>query len=209
MKSRKQALVLAEQESSSGKNVSDQYLKRFVSAYEKKLPLPRKKPGLPIMIGVVGLVGSGKTSVVKILSSKLSLLRISTDEIRAALQKKGYNTLRTKEIATMLVDKYSTQGYSMALDGDSISLASRKFLKSYSAKHKIKLILIHIKTPEKYIIAKLTKYRPSFLPHYYRRKPLHLHYLKTINFFYTFDISKPNLSKQVDTFLTKLQKGKK
>ena len=53
--------------------------------YEASLKIPRNKPKKQFFVLPVGLVGAGKTTVMKPLAEKLSLLRISGDEIRKIL----------------------------------------------------------------------------------------------------------------------------
>ena len=91
---------------------------KITQAYEKTLQIPKDKPEKQIMICLVGTVGSGKTTVIKPLSRKLSLLRISTDEIRKLLKENGYRYNNVRKLAYVLAEKYISKGFSVAIDGN-------------------------------------------------------------------------------------------
>lgn len=80
--------------------------KQIIKKYEETLEIPDTKPEKQIMVCPVGVVASGKTTVIKPLSKKLSLLRISTDEIRKLLKENGYSYDSVKDLAFDLADKY-------------------------------------------------------------------------------------------------------
>ena len=98
------------------KNLPDKEMKKIISLYEKTLSIPKKKPKEQFLICPIGLVGAGKTTVIKPLSKKLSLLRVSSDEIRKLLNEKGFNDDRVKEIAADIITKYLKKGFSIAID---------------------------------------------------------------------------------------------
>lgn len=91
---------------------------QVASLYESQLHIPLIKPEPQFYIVTVGLIGSGKTTVIKPLSEKLHLLRISGDEIRKVIQDKGGDETDTLEVGRMLVEKYAQAGYSIAHDTD-------------------------------------------------------------------------------------------
>lgn len=194
-------------ESQDPKNLFDNKLKDLLVIYEKKLILPKKKLSKQILICPVGVVGAGKTTVIKPLSQKLSLLRISADEIRQLLKKNGYNYNRAKEMVFAITIKYLEQGFSIALDTNCASEDFQTYLKKIKNKFKIKIIWFHINPPEQFIIKKLRNYKHTWLfensdhaiRNYYRTKSLY----KNLNlpFLYTFDPSK-NLTGQLKEAIT-------
>ncbi len=185
-------------------NLSDEEAERIMGEYEKQLDIPKNKPAKLIMLCPIGLVGSGKTTVIKPLSEKLSLLRISTDEIRKILKENSYDYNRVEELAIKLSEKYIRQGYSIAIDADCISERLQKYINELKGEYGSKLFWIHINPPEKFIINKLKNYKHTWLfknskqaiENYKQRKSLHRS-LK-FPFIYEFDTSKSNLNKQIE-----------
>lgn len=208
----KKDLRKASQESSEGKNLSDLRLEKISNQYEKTIKIPKTKPSKRLMICPVGLVGAGKTTVLKPICNKLGLVRISTDEIRHLLKNGGYNYLRATEIAKIFTAKYLNFGYGIAIDGDCIQPKYQKHFKKLAREHKIWLIWIHIKPSEKFIINKLKKYKHTWLfkdsaeaiYNYRRRKLLHKAYLPSINFYFKIDTSRDDLKNQIKEFINKL-----
>ena len=190
-------------ESSIGKNLPDAKLKSILRTYETSLAIPSRKPPVQYCICPIGLIGAGKTTVVKPLSKKLSLLRISTDEIRKVLKENGYNYLRVQELALILLMRYFRQGYSLAIDANCADPKIVKKIKSIAKEGSIKIIWIHIKPPEKFILHKLKTYKHTWLfkdgeeavQNYLARKKLHR--VPKFKFIYTFDTSKANLDEQI------------
>ena len=176
------------------------------SQYENDLVIPDHKPKNQFILCPVGLVGAGKTTVLKPLSEKLSLVIISGDEIRKLLYDRGLSFNDTWKIRQSLIKKLVLEGYGVAHDSDCDTHETQQFLKVLAMNTGIRLIWIHINPPEKFIINKLMSYDYSrswlfqdskhAIQNYYQRKPLH----KNLNlpFLYTFDTSKENLPQQID-----------
>lgn len=201
---------IGEEESKVGKDVMAADFENISQLYEKQLELPSGKPMHQILLCPVGLVGSGKTTVVKPLSKALSLLRISSDEIRKILKENGFNYVRTREIAKNLIGKYLKQGFSVAIDADCAG-SSYELINEISRNPQIKVIWIHINPPESFILNKLRNYKHTWLFEnaddaihcYQERKPLHEHL--DMPFLYTFDTSRDNLDEQVKEAIELIQ----
>lgn len=201
-----------EGESDEGKNLSDKEMRKISLLYKKSLSIPSKKLDKQILLCPVGLVGSGKTTVLKPLSKKLSLLRISTDEIRGLLKKMGYNYIRAREIAFNLIEKYAQRGYGVAIDADCVSPTKRKKVEKLAKEIGAKIIWIHINPPEEFILNKLRKFKHTWLfknandaiQNYFARKQLH----KKLNFsfLYTFDTSRKDLKTQITSAVVLIKK---
>lgn len=184
-------------------NLSYRAAERIMRQYEATLKIPKIKSKKPILICSIGLVGAGKTTVLRPLSKKLSLIRISTDEIRKMLKERGYDYNRSKELAIRLVEKYIRRGYGAAIDADCISEESQKYIRALKSKYKIKVFWVHINPPEKFIINKLKSYKHTWLfrdvkqaiANYKKRKSLHKN-LK-LQFIYEFDPPRTDLAEQI------------
>lgn len=176
-------------------------MKTISDQYEHLLSIPSSKRTPQIILCPVGLIGAGKTTVTKILSEKLSLLRIRRDDIRELLKEHGYTYGEVDALTKQLVIKYIHEGYSIALDGDCAGPQLKAFTKEVKG---IKLIWIHINPPEEFILKHIDKIEPSLLfkdstmkrAAYFERKPLHEHL--DMPFVYTFDTSKPNMDEQIE-----------
>lgn len=207
--------IEARAESDEGKDLPDEEIGALISAYEQKNPPPNVIPKKQWILCAVGLVGAGKTTVIKPISNALHLARVSNDDIRILLRRGGYNFLRTVDVARKLVEKYFAEHRSIALDADSIIPENREEIIRVAYAHEVPVIFIHIRPPEEFILHKLKHlhYESSGLlkdandaiTNYYRRKPLHEKHLSGIVFNGTFDTSRPDLLEQVDKFIKHLQ----
>lgn len=201
-----------EMESDEGIAVSNKIFNVIKKEYEKNLTVPVKKQSPQFFLCPVGVLGAGKTTVIKPLARKLSLVRISTDEVRMILKKKGYSFKRAREVAFDFIEKYARKSYSIAIDADCISSQKIEKIRKLAKEVKAKIIWIHINPPEKFIINKLMnlKYGKLFesaddaIESYYIRKQLHKKF--NFSFLYTFDTSRKDLNKQINSAIAIIKK---
>lgn len=187
----------------------DEALKR----YEETLEIPPRKLKRQIIVCPIGTVGSGKTSVIKPLSKKLSLLRISNDDIRKLLKENGCGYDSVRKLAYRLALKYIAKGFSIAIDGDCNSREAQRHMQELRRKYGIKVFWLHINPPEAFIIHKLKNYKHTWLfkdadeaiRNYYSSKATH----ENLNFpfVYVFDPSRDDLNKQIEEAATVIKKG--
>lgn len=176
----------------------------LVSEYEKTLVIAENKPRSQFMLCPVGLVGSGKTTVIKPLSKKLNLLRISSDELRKLFKENGVGYEHIYNILAQLIERYLKQGYSIGIDGDCASLHTRGLISKAEKELNIKIVWVHINPPENFIINKLKNFKHTWLfndanqalENYQNRKPLHDNL--DMPFLYTFDTSREDLPSQIE-----------
>ena len=184
-------------------NIPDSVYDDVKDTFLKSLFIPDEKPQHQYILCPVGLVGAGKTTVVKPLSETLDLVRISGDEIRKCFKDKGYGYDRFKELAFEITQSFLGQGYSIAIDSDCVTEDTIQKINDSKEKYGIKDVWIHINPPEEFIINKLSNLKPNWLgtaeqmvKNYYQRKPLHED-LSHFSFIYTFDTSRDDLDKQL------------
>lgn len=185
-----------EEESKEGRDLSDQDFIRIADLYRKQVSIPNNKFFKPFLLYPIGLVGSGKTTVIKPMAEYFGLVRISNDEIRKLLNDQGFNLIRTKEISFGLIKEFVKKGFGVAIDADCVSKV--KTITEFSDKEKIKVFLIHINTPEDFVLESMKKFRKNaenFIEIYHKRKPLHEKL--DFDFVYTFDTSRSDLSEQI------------
>lgn len=155
-----------------------------------------------IIICPIGIIGSGKTTVMKLLSEKLGLVRISGDEIRTILREKGFNYDAARQIASETMEFFLEQGLSIGIDSDCVSEESQNGVKEFSKIFEAKVFWIHINSPEKFIFENLGKQKTNLigtpeerLNNYYRR--ILEHQNLNFPFIYTFDLSRGDIEEQV------------
>lgn len=194
------------------KNLPDNEMKRIISLYEKTLSIPEKKPKEQFLLCPIGLIGSGKTTTIKFLSKKLSLLRVSGDEVRKFLNERGFNYDRVKEIAINVTKKYLEKGFSVAIDADCVAKDVQEYIDKFANENKIKVFWIHINPPEKFIISNFKRPKPTWLfkdfkdikENYLERKSLHKNF--NLPFIYTFDPSRNDFDHQLNEFISIIKK---
>ena len=92
-----------------------------LAEYEKTLVFPPQPKRRLFVLCPVGLVGSGKSTLVKILAEKLSLVCVSGDDFRKILHDHGLGYASVQELLPEITRKYILQGYSVAIDSDCAS----------------------------------------------------------------------------------------
>ncbi|MBU4142896.1 ATP-binding protein [Patescibacteria group bacterium] len=187
--------------SQTGKNLPDTEFERILREYQKTIVVCEQKPARQFFLCPVGLVGAGKTTVLKPLAERLSLVRVSTDEIRKILKDREYDYERAGEMAQELIKNFAKEGYSVAIDADCVN--KKEDIEKLAKEVGAKIIWLHINPSEEFIINKLRNFKNGWLAedneemvrNYFERKPRH----QKLNFpfLYTFDTSRDNLEKQI------------
>lgn len=204
------------QESTSGADLLDADIADILAEYRKLIPAPMVQSNPRLILCAIGLVGAGKTTVIKPVSEALHLGRISTDELRNLLRIHGFNFLRTLDLAKILTKEYLDAGLSIALDGDGIQPEVRSDIRKAANHYDAAVVYIHINPPESFIIYKLKHlvhytaqgiFRNSdeAIANFERRKPLHEKYVAELSFDAVFDTSREDLPTQIDAFIKSLR----
>lgn len=199
--------------SSPPPDAPSEVLTALANDYEATLAIPDHKPTPQWVLLPVGLLGAGKTTVVKPLAAKLGLIRLSTDEVRKMLWERGYSFAGCRNIIHELSTKYLGQGYSIAIDANAGSTFGLEYNKKIAATFPhVWQIFIHINPPESFIIEKLKNYQHDWL----FRDSEHavesfLHYKETfvlpdLPFAYTFDPSRADLPEQLGAGVRAIEK---
>lgn len=180
--------------------------------FEKSLEIPSVKPTPQFFLCPVGLVGAGKTTVMRPLTKELGLVRISTDELRRLLKEHRFGWDEAEEIALAVGGKFAREGYSIGIDADCIRAEKRAKIEKHAKELGARVLYVHIAPPEEFIINKLMSFEHSWLfrdgahavENYRLRKPLHEN-LGGIPFTYTFDTSRDDLSKQIEEAVQRIR----
>jgi predicted kinase len=183
------------------KEIPEAEVRNILHKYRNSLVVYEKKSVRQFFLCPIGLVGAGKTTVLKPLAEQLQAVRVSTDEIRKILKDKGYNYDFAREIAQKIIEDFAKGGYSVAIDADCVN--KKDDIEKLAKKVGAKIIWLHINPPEEFIINKLRNFKNGWLVedneemirNYFERKPLHQKL--DFSFLYVFDTSKNNLKEQI------------
>ena len=184
---------------------SDNQLDQLQKEFEDTLvfPLNHSKDRKQFVLCPIGLIGSGKTTVMRPLCEQLGVLRISGDEIRKFFKDKGFGWDRVAELGLRIGKKYAKEGYDIGVDSDCVREDKRTEIEGVAKEVNAMVFYIHINPPEKFILDKLRNFKHTWLfrdgehaiQNYEARRPLHEKL--NFDFVYTFDTSKTDLDKQI------------
>jgi len=127
----------------------------ILKIYLNSLKLPNKKPDKKIIIAPIGLIGSGKTTILSKLSKHLPVVVMSGDVIRKTLGEQGFDFDSVYTIAERAAIKLLGEGFSVATDSDCINEEIIKKAKERAIYHDATLVWIHINTSEKQCITNI------------------------------------------------------
>lgn len=113
------------------------------------------------LIGLVGLVGSGKTHAAKFFVKELGAVHIRTDAIRVQLRKQGKTYDAAPRIARKQWENALARGRSVIADFDAIRPERQKELRNTAGRFQAKPIFVEIKTPQSLILKRLQRHSYS------------------------------------------------
>ena len=91
---------------------------------------------------MIGLVGSGKSSVATELGKHIGATVVSGDEIRIELRKQGERYERARAIVENVVMRLVTEGKNIILDSDFIDAKKRASLREKARKAGVRLVFV-------------------------------------------------------------------
>lgn len=96
----------------------------------------------PLVIGIVGLVGSGKTTIAKEMAPLIGATVVSGDKIRICLRNEGERYENTRLIAENIMEKIIRNGGNVIIDSDFIDQKKRVSLKEKAKKVGARVVFI-------------------------------------------------------------------
>ena len=94
------------------------------------LLITKRRSDKPILLAMVGLVGSGKSTTARDLAPYLGATIISGDDIRIVLRKRGIRYDNVEKIAILLARHVLSNGGNVIMDSDYSAATKRQFLKN-------------------------------------------------------------------------------
>ncbi len=111
-------------------------------AFMAKLDIKKRKTEKSIIVAVIGLVGSGKSSVAHELAKHIGATVIGGDDIRIELRKQSERYEKSRSIAENITLKIVEQGGNVILDSDFVDEKKRASVHEKARKAGIRLIFI-------------------------------------------------------------------
>ena len=101
-----------------------------------------RKTKKPLIIGLIGLIGSGKSTIAEEMALMVGATVVSGDQIRVFLRKKGERYERARKIAENVAEGIIINGGNVIIDSDFIDQKKRVSLKEKAKKMGAKVIFI-------------------------------------------------------------------
>ena len=129
--------------------------KGFISS----LKMPKRKSKSPVVVAMVGLVGSGRSSIARALAPLIGATVIESNTIRVALRQKGQDYNPVRNIAEKAVLKTLEVNSNVIMDSDFIDPKKRESLERKLKKTGAKIVYLRVSanpevTIERFIKAK-------------------------------------------------------
>ena len=128
--------IESKEKSLSKKEVDAQ--KIFISGFKIK----KRKTKRPIIIAMIGLVGSGKSSAAKKLAPLLGATVVEADGVRIALRKKGLSYDPVRAIINKATLSVIKQGGNVVIDSDLVDPEKRAHLEKEAIRAGIKIVYL-------------------------------------------------------------------
>ena len=112
------------------------------SAFMAKLVVKKRKTKRPIVVALIGLVGSGKSSVARELAKHIGATVIEQDAIRVELRKQRERYERSRAIAENAAIEVIRQGGNVVLDSDFVDEKKRASLREKARKAGVRPVFI-------------------------------------------------------------------
>ncbi|MEK7582067.1 MAG: AAA family ATPase [Patescibacteria group bacterium] len=106
------------------------------------LNIRKRKTEKPVIVAIIGLVGSGKSSVAQELATRIGATVIEGDAIRVGLRKQKESYEKTWVIAENVAVEVAKQGGNVVLDSDFVRTEKRASIREKAHKAGVRLVFI-------------------------------------------------------------------
>lgn len=111
-------------------------------SFLSKLVMEKRNTESPVIVAIIGLVGSGKSSVARELARHINATVIGGDDIRIELRKQGERYERARAIAENAALEVVKKGGNAILDSDFIDAKKRASLRKKARKANVRLVFV-------------------------------------------------------------------
>ena len=111
-------------------------------AFMAKLDIKKRKTDKPVIVAVIGLVGSGKSSVTHELAKHIGATVIGGDDIRIELRKQSERYEKSRAIAENVAIEVVKQGGNVILDSDFVDEKKRASVREKARKAGVRLVFV-------------------------------------------------------------------
>lgn len=111
-------------------------------AFMAGLDVKKRKTEKPVIVAVIGLVGSGKSSVAQELAKHIGATVIEGDNIRIELRRQGERYEKTRAIAENAAIEVVKQGGNVILDSDFVDQKKRAIVRDKARKACVRLVFV-------------------------------------------------------------------
>lgn len=115
---------------------------RAQDSFLAKLDIKKRKTAKPVIVAIIGLVGSGKSSVARELAKHIGATVIEGDNIRIELRKQSEHYERARAIAENVAIEIIKQGGNAILDSDFVDEKKRASVREKARKAGVRLVFI-------------------------------------------------------------------
>ncbi|MBI2624604.1 AAA family ATPase [Candidatus Parcubacteria bacterium] len=111
-------------------------------AFTTKLAIKKRKTEKPVIVAIIGLVGSGRGSVAQELAKHIGATIIKSDDIRIELRKQGERYEKSRAIAENAAVEVVRQGGNVILDSDFVDEKKRASVRAKAHKAGARLVFV-------------------------------------------------------------------
>lgn len=111
-------------------------------AFMAKLDIKKRRTEKPVIVALIGLVGSGKSSVAHELAKHIGATVIASDDIRIELRKQGERYEKSRAIAENAAIEVVKQGGNVILDSDFVDEKKRASAREKARKAGVRLVFV-------------------------------------------------------------------
>ncbi|MCH8986762.1 AAA family ATPase [Patescibacteria group bacterium] len=112
------------------------------NAFMAKLKIKKRETKKPVIVAIIGLVGSGKSSVTQELAKHIGATVIEGDDIRIELRKQSERYERARAIAENAAIEVINQDGDVILDSDFVDAKKRASIREKARKAGVRLIFV-------------------------------------------------------------------
>lgn len=126
--------------------MDEQIKSNIVDNFLSRVSLPAQKPTKLFVLGIIGLPGSGRTTIAKMLASKISgAVVLQANSVRCLLKEQslpwGDNV---RAILKAISNKLLSQGYGIIFDGNAVDAEDRENIKNIASPFGAQVLYLRI-----------------------------------------------------------------